>query len=79
MFKKILVALALVSGMAVPLASNETTGVMQVAYGESYSCPDCGCSLVYTGRDEWCVGVRCRHIQIMRCGCCGKNWKVYVD
>jgi hypothetical protein len=56
---------------------NESPAI--VAYGSGYECPDDGCSLVYTGKDEFCVGIKCRHVQIYRCGCCGKSWRVYVD
>jgi hypothetical protein len=44
-----------------------------------YECPDDGCSLVYTGKDDYCVGINCRHIAYYRCGCCNKIWKIYVD
>lgn len=45
-------------------------------YGESYKCPDDGCSLILA-RTEFCVGTRCRTVKIYQCGCCSKEWSVY--
>jgi hypothetical protein len=41
------------------------------------ACPDDGCCMYYTGKDDWCVGIRCRHVKYYKCGCCGKLWGVY--
>jgi hypothetical protein len=47
-------------------------------YG-SYQCPEDGCTLFYTGKDDFCVGMGCKHVQYYKCSCCAKIWRVYVN
>lgn len=51
----------------------------QVASSTVPDCPECGCSLMWTGKTEYCVGIRCRTVKVYRCGCCRKLWNVYQD
>jgi hypothetical protein len=46
-----------------------------VFYG-SYKCPEDNCRLMWVST-EFCQGVRCRTVEIYKCGCCGKQWRVY--
>jgi hypothetical protein len=50
-----------------------------IPFGESYSCPDDNCPLIYTGVTNFCVGVNCRTVKIYQCGCCNKLFEVYVN
>ena len=67
MLKKIV--LAIVSASA---------AVICLGYG-SVACPEDGCNLIWTGKTEFCVGVKCRTVKIYRCGCCSKLWRVYEE
>jgi hypothetical protein len=62
-----------------PIIKAETITTENYNSGETYNCPDCGCSLFWTGKELFCVGIRCRHVQFWRCACCGKEWQIYVN
>lgn len=47
-----------------------------ISFG-GYKCPECDCSLIWTGRTDFCVGIQCRTVKYYRCACCNKIWKVY--
>lgn len=72
--KALLLALGLIASQpTIPITTHYNPQNQQA------ECPDDGCSMYYTGKDRWCVGPRCRHIKIFRCGCCSKEWGVYAD
>ena len=74
----ILVLSMLFAPIAMPPVSDvQAVGTCQ--YGESYSCPECNCALIWTGRTLFCQGINCRTVKIYRCCCCRKEWRVYED
>lgn len=77
--KKLFVLLVIVFAVTIQAPPINAEMITAVNYGEMYNCPDDGCTLYYTGRDLYCVGSRCRHVQIYKCGCCNKEWQVYVN
>ena len=45
----------------------------------SYSCPECDCSMYFTGKAKYCQVLKSRTMHEYHCGCCSTNWWIYVD
>ena len=64
-FKRILMAFFAI------LILSGTDSIPQAQFGAPM-CPYDNCMLVYTGRDQFCVGNNCLHLRQYMCGCCNR-------
>ena len=58
---------------------SDVCAIEKCQYGETYSCPECNCSMIWNGKTLFCQGINCRTVKIYKCCCCQKEFRIYED